>query len=43
MLLTNIHINILNKKKYKYPQNTTNIEDTNLWNFEAYKNIIIIL
>lgn len=40
MVLTNIHINILNKKKYKYPQNSTKIEDTNLWNFETYKKYL---
>ena len=35
-ILTNIHINIKNKKKYKYPINISNLEDSNLWNFETF-------
>ena len=37
VFLTNLHINILNKKKFKYPQNLSNLEDSNLWNFETFK------
>ena len=35
-LLTNIFINRQNKDKYIYPQNISNIEDSNLWNFETF-------
>ena len=40
MVLINVRVNILNKNKYKYPQNSTKIEDTNLWNFETYKKYL---
>jgi hypothetical protein len=36
-LLTNIFINRQNKDKYIYPQNISNIEDSNLWNFETFQ------
>ena len=34
--LTNIYINSKNKKKYIYPQNISNIENSNLWNLETF-------
>lgn len=34
--ITNVFINI-NNKKYIYPQNLKNIEDSNLWNLKAFK------
>lgn len=36
--LTNLAVNIKNKKKYIYPQNTSKIEDSNLWNFDVFQN-----
>ena len=35
--LTNLHINKENKKRFIYPQNITNLEDSNLWNLETFK------
>ena len=35
--LTNLYINRRNKKKFIYPQNLKNIEDSNLWNLAAFK------
>ena len=36
--LTNIALNIKNEKKYIYPNNISNIEDSNLWNFDVFQN-----
>ena len=36
--ITNIALNMRNKKHYKYPQNLTKIEDGNLWNLDTYQN-----
>ena len=33
--LTNLYLNKKNKKKFIYPQNISNIEDSHLWNFKA--------
>ena len=35
--LTNLYINRKNKKKFIYPKNLSNIEDSNLWNLAAFK------
>ena len=35
--LTNLYINRRNKKKFIYPQNLANIEDSNLWNLAAFQ------
>jgi len=35
--LTNLYINRRNKKKFIYPKNLTNIEDSNLWNLAAFQ------
>ena len=37
-LLTNLMINIKNKKKFIYPKNLTNMEVSNLWNLETFRN-----
>ena len=39
--LTNLHINMYNKKKFIYPKNITNIEDSHLWNLETLKNYFL--
>ena len=36
-ILTNIFINMKNKNSYKYPINISNIEESNLWNFETFQ------
>ena len=36
--LTNLYTNRLNKNKYIYPVNSSNIEDTNLWNLNTFSN-----
>ena len=36
--LTNLDTNKLNKGKYKYPVNSSNIEDSNLWNLNTLRN-----
>ena len=35
--LTNIYVNRNNTKKYKYPLNENEIEESNLWNLEMYE------
>ena len=35
--LTNMHVNIKNKKKFIYPQNNSNIEDSHFWNLETLR------
>ena len=36
--ITNLHLNIKNKKKFIYPKNLSNIENSNLWNLETFQN-----
>ena len=38
--LTNMHINLKNKKKFIYPQNNSNIEDSHFWNLETLKKYL---
>jgi hypothetical protein len=35
--LTNLYLNKRNKKKFIYPKNMANIEESNLWNLEAFE------
>ena len=37
-ILTNLYLNIKNKKKFIYPQNLPNLEESNLWNIETFQN-----
>ena len=37
-ILTNLYLNIKNKKKFIYPQNLSNLEESNLWNLETFQN-----
>jgi hypothetical protein len=36
-ILTNLYLNKRNKKKFIYPKNMANIEESNLWNLEAFE------
>ena len=40
-ILTNLYLNKRNKKKFVYPKNLDNIEDSNLWNLEAFEKYCI--
>ena len=35
--ITNLKLNLKNKKKFKYPKNFANIEESNLWNLAAFE------
>ena len=39
--LTNLYVNIKNKKRFIYPQNNSNIEDSNLWNLKVFQNYLL--
>ena len=39
--LTNLNLNKKNKNKFLYPKNLENIEDSNLWNFDAFQKYCI--